>query len=73
MCDEKVQYRSKRVALDVARKNRKKTGEAIFPYRCDRHDCWHLGHNRNAKRLADMGRGARGGLRQTPPSKAVNA
>lgn len=43
-CDGKAQYASKGVAQKAALKASRESGDLITAYRCQRHECWHIGH-----------------------------
>lgn len=43
-CGEKLRYRSRKLAAEVAKRQAKRTGEPIVVYHCDTHHCWHIGH-----------------------------
>ena len=43
-CEYKVRYASEFEANRSARRTRKRSGDVISSYRCETHDCWHIGH-----------------------------
>lgn len=43
-CEYKVRYASEYEANRAANRTRKRAGGVISSYRCEMHDCWHIGH-----------------------------
>ena len=43
-CNYKVAYASEYEANRAAHKTAKRCGGVISSYRCETHDCWHIGH-----------------------------
>lgn len=48
-CGRKRAY-TKKVALTVARRQRKQSGENIYAYQCSNCGDWHIGHNTDMER-----------------------
>lgn len=43
-CDGKARYAAQGIAKKAAEKASRDSGDLITAYRCQRHDCWHIGH-----------------------------
>lgn len=55
-CESKRRYSEKRVALSAARKaRRREPGHGIYPYWCEYHGCFHIGHSNDVDKLKRMG------------------
>lgn len=50
-CDFKVKYASEYEATRAARLASKRAQGVISAYRCETHDCWHIGHPPLSRRL----------------------
>lgn len=50
-CEDKTQYPNEQQAQRAAKRSAGRSGDVISAYRCEIHDCWHIGHPPLSRRL----------------------